>query len=122
MKIYDSTRVDVAEDVTVTREVRGVGLDAQTRCAHYHSPLDVIAIRMKCCDVFYACKDCHLALADHAIEVWPRDEWDQRAVLCGACGHELTIAEYMASGYECPACHAGFNPGCRKHYAFYFGD
>jgi uncharacterized CHY-type Zn-finger protein len=71
--------------------VNGIGLDAQTRCAHYSKPVDVIAIKMKCCDVYYACKDCHDALAGHAIEVWPRSEWDQTAILCGACGTELTI-------------------------------
>ena len=108
---------------TVERpEVYGIGLDAETRCAHYRSALDIIAIRMKCCGLYYACKDCHEAMAGHAIEVWPLDEWDRPAVLCGACGSELTIAQYMASGYECPACGAGFNPGCRKHYRFYFAD
>ena len=101
-------------------EVRGIGLDAQTRCAHYRTPLDIIAIRMKCCGVYYACKDCHEALADHPIEVWRRSEWDQRAVLCGACGSELRIWEYLQSGYRCPACGAEFNPGCRKHYHLYF--
>jgi uncharacterized CHY-type Zn-finger protein len=122
MKIYDPSPSELLSGLALKREVRGVELDAQTRCAHYHSPLDVIAIRMKCCGVFYACKDCHIALADHPIQVWPREEWDQLAVLCGVCGHELTIAEYMASGYACPGCHAAFNPGCRKHYGFYFGD
>ena len=101
-------------------EVRGVELDDETRCAHYHSHLDIIAIKMRCCGVYYACKDCHEALAGHAIEVWPRAEWGEAAVLCGACGHEMSIERYMASGYECPACGAAFNPGCRKHYQFYF--
>jgi uncharacterized CHY-type Zn-finger protein len=101
-------------------EVRGVGLDAQTRCDHYNTPSDIIAIRMKCCGVYYACKDCHEALAGHAIAVWPRAEWDRRAVLCGSCGGELTIREYLASGYQCPACGAAFNPSCRNHYALYF--
>lgn len=104
----------------LTGEVRGIELDAQTRCIHYHSAIDIIAIRMKCCSIYYACKDCHVALADHPIEVWPQREWDQHAVLCGACGNELTIAEYMTSSYECPSCHAKFNPGCRSHYHFYF--
>jgi uncharacterized CHY-type Zn-finger protein len=103
-----------------SHEVRGIGLDAQTRCSHYHSSLDIIAIKMKCCGVYYACKDCHDTLADHTIEVWPQKEWDQHAILCGACGNELTITEYMASGYQCPKCKAAFNPGCRNHYHFYF--
>ncbi|HEY1500323.1 MAG TPA: CHY zinc finger protein [Acidobacteriaceae bacterium] len=103
-------------------EVRGMELDAQTRCAHYRTAFDIIANRMKCCGVYYACKDCHEALAGHPIEVWPRAEWGQRAVLCGACGRELTIEEYMGSGNTCPGCGAGFSPGCRKHYQFYFAS
>jgi uncharacterized CHY-type Zn-finger protein len=102
--------------------VRGVEVDAQTRCVHYHSALDIIAIKMSCCGIYYACKDCHEALADHPIAAWPAAMWDQKAILCGNCGHELGISEYMASGYACPACSAGFNPGCRKHYHFYFGE
>lgn len=101
-------------------EVHGVGLDAQTRCVHYKTDLDIIAIRMRCCGLYYACKDCHDALADHPIEVWTQPEWDQPAVLCGACTQEMSIEQYMASGNRCPACGAAFNPGCRKHYHFYF--
>jgi uncharacterized CHY-type Zn-finger protein len=103
-------------------QVRGVDLDAQTRCAHYRSALDVIAIKMKCCGVYYACKDCHVALVDHPIQVWPRADWDQLAVLCGVCGHEMSIAQYSSSGYACPACGAAFNPNCRKHSSFYFAN
>jgi uncharacterized CHY-type Zn-finger protein len=51
--------------------VKGIDLDPQTCCARYHSTLDIIAIKMKCCGIYYACKDCHDALADHAIQVWP---------------------------------------------------
>jgi uncharacterized CHY-type Zn-finger protein len=102
--------------------VRGIDLDAQTRCLHYHSAADVVAIKMKCCGVYYACKDCHIALAGHAIMVWPGNEWDQQAILCGACGAELTIRAYLDCGPRCPACHAEFNPGCRRHHHFYFDD
>ncbi len=101
-------------------EVRGIDLDAETRCVHYRSELDVVAIRMKCCGVYYACKDCHEALASHPAQVWPRAEWSRKAVLCGACRHEMTIEQYLASGNQCPRCHAAFNPGCRNHYDFYF--
>jgi uncharacterized CHY-type Zn-finger protein len=100
--------------------VIGIDLDPQTRCAHYRSALDIIAIKMKCCGAYYACKDCHDALADHAIEVWPRGEWDQSAVLCGACGAELTIQQYLDCFNKCPHCSSLFNPGCCNHYHFYF--
>jgi uncharacterized CHY-type Zn-finger protein len=106
--------------VTTLPEVRGVNLDPQTRCEHYHGPTDIIAIKMKCCGVYYACKDCHKALADHEVEVWPEREWSQRAVLCGACGTELTIRQYMKSESRCPGCQEQFNPRCRNHYHFYF--
>src|SRR5712672_257392 len=57
-----------------TPEVRGVELDAETRCVHYRSVLDIVAIKMACCGVYWACKDCHEALAGHAIAVWGRGE------------------------------------------------
>jgi uncharacterized CHY-type Zn-finger protein len=101
-------------------EVRGIDVDPQTRCAHFHKPVDIIAIKMKCCGVYYACKDCHVALADHAIKVWPRTEWDHEAVLCGACGSRMTIGGYLKSGYRCPACQAEFNPACHNHHHYYF--
>ena len=101
-------------------DVLGVDLDEQTRCAHYHSGLDVIAIKMACCSNYYACRECHDALADHQATVWATSERDQRAVLCGVCGGELTIQRYLDSGDRCPACGAGFNPGCRLHHHLYF--
>lgn len=101
-------------------KVRGIKLDAQTRCAHYDSPLDIVAIKMKCCATYFACKDCHAALADHPLEPWPREERQQEAVLCGNCGTELIIAAYLESSDRCPACGAPFNPGCRTHREYYF--
>ena len=100
--------------------VNGIDLDPQTRCAHYNQPIDVIAIKMKCCDRYYACKDCHEALAGHDLEVWSREEWDQLAVLCGCCGEELSVRAYLDCGNTCPVCRVRFNPGCRNHYHFYF--
>jgi len=101
-------------------EVRGLDLDPQTRCSHYHGPSDIIAIKMKCCGIYYACRDCHEALAGHPIEVWPESEWGQKAILCGACRAELAISQYLQCGFQCPVCRAAFNPGCRNHYHFYF--
>ncbi len=31
------------------KEVFGVNLDCHTGCAHYHSALDIIAIKFSCC-------------------------------------------------------------------------
>ncbi len=101
-------------------DVRGIDLDSQTRCAHYNSSLDIIAIKMKCCGVYYACKDCHDALASHPAQVWSRVEHNEIAVRCGACGTELRIQQYLECSNECPACGSRFNPECRNHYHFYF--
>lgn len=100
--------------------VHGLSLDPQTRCAHWASPLDIIAIRMACCGAYYACRECHDALAGHTARVWAVEDFDQPAVLCGACGAELTVSEYLACDSRCPRCGAGFNPGCAKHKHLYF--
>jgi uncharacterized CHY-type Zn-finger protein len=102
--------------------VHGLQLDPQTRCAHWASPLDIIAIRMKCCGAYYACRDCHDALAAHPAQVWPLEDFGEPAVLCGACDHQLTVAEYLACESRCPRCGAGFNPGCHKHRRLYFAE
>ena len=99
--------------------VLGPTVDDQTRCIHYRTDLDVIAIRFACCGEYYPCHLCHAETADHPAEQWPLDERDERAVLCGVCKHELTIAEYLLVE-ACPACGAAFNPGCRLHTELYF--
>lgn len=100
--------------------VKGIDLDPQTRCVHYNKPVDIIAIEMKCCGTYYACKQCHDALAGHPIEVWPRSEWERPAVLCGACGVKMSVRQYLKCSSRCPNCGAAFNPGCRNHDHFYF--
>lgn len=100
--------------------VRGLDLDSQTRCAHWHSERDIIAIRMRCCGTYFACRECHDALADHPVQVWPKTEWDQPGVLCGACGLELSVREYLDGDSRCPDCGSAFNPGCKTHHHLYF--
>jgi uncharacterized CHY-type Zn-finger protein len=100
--------------------VRGINLDPQTRCEHYHGPTDIVAIKMKCCGVYYACKDCHAALAEHPMDVWPESDWDQKAILCGACKTQLSIRQYKMSDFSCPVCRERFNPRCKNHDHFYF--
>lgn len=75
---------------------------------------------MKCCGIYYACKDCHDALAGHAAQAWPCAEFDATAILCGACGSEMSVQAYLDCTDACPSCGAGFNPGCRTHRHFYF--
>lgn len=100
--------------------VHGLELDSETRCRHWRSKRDIVAIRMKCCGLYYACKDCHEALAGHPIETWPEAEWGTQAVLCGACGREMSIRDYLGGNDACPNCGARFNPACRHHRHFYF--
>ena len=99
--------------------LRGVGVDDQTRCAHYDGPTDVVALRFACCETFYPCHACHDRAAGHAAEVWPRARFDEPSVLCGVCRAALTAPQYLACGSACPACGAAFNPGCSAHLGLY---
>ena len=103
-------------------EILGVGIDEQTRCAHYNSELDIIAIKFKCCGRWYPCFECHTAIAEHEPAVWPVNQFDEKAILCGACGNQLTINEYLNCGSICPSCERSFNPGCANHYHLYFEE
>ncbi|MFJ3393563.1 CHY zinc finger protein [Leifsonia aquatica] len=97
----------------------GPTVDDQTRCIHYRTELDVIAIRFACCGEYYPCHLCHAEAADHPAQAWPEGSGAERAVLCGVCGIELTIDAYL--GVEgCPTCGAAFNPGCKLHRHLYF--
>ena len=101
-------------------EVNGTGVDQQTRCAHYHKEIDIIAIKFKCCGEWFPCFQCHNENAIHEPNVWTKNERDTKAILCGNCGHQLAIGEYMNCGSICPNCRAAFNPGCALHYGLYF--
>ena len=102
--------------------IKGKLIDDQTRCVHYHSPVDVIAIKFKCCAEYYPCYYCHEEEAGHEARVWNKNEWDTKAILCGVCKTELTINEYLVCADRCPICNASFNPNCNKHYHLYFED
>ena len=119
-----------AFDLSQTREfcrvdvhginVYGINVDARSRCAHYRSTLDIVAIKHHCCGDWYACIECHGALTSHDATVWPKDRFDEDAVLCGSCGARLTINQYLSSSNQCPVCAAAFNPGCSLHHHLYF--
>lgn len=101
-------------------KVKGKTIDDQTRCVHYHSPLDIVAIKFKCCGDYYPCYQCHEETTDHKPLVWKKNEWDTGAILCGVCKKELTINQYLSSNDRCPHCRAAFNPKCSNHYHLYF--
>lgn len=69
----------------------GVAVDAYGRCAHYHSDRDIIANKCATCRRYWACYQCHDALADHPFGRMPLTE---PAVLCGACGTAMTYWQY----------------------------
>ena len=99
--------------------VLGPVVDEMTRCVHYRTEVDIVAIKFACCNEYYPCHRCHEETADHPAQQWKLSERDQEAVLCGACGTELTIASYLATT-ECPNCRSPFNERCRLHTHLYF--
>ncbi|MES2153926.1 MAG: CHY zinc finger protein [bacterium] len=101
-------------------ELRGHPLDPQTRCVHWHGPLDVVAFRFACCDGWWPCHDCHDETAGHKAMPWPKSRHAQPSVICGVCRHEMTVAEYVGCNSRCPVCRAGFNPACKGHWPRYF--
>lgn len=101
-------------------DVHGLALDDQTRCVHYDSTRDIVAIKFRCCDKYYACYSCHEEFEIHSPVRWPKEEFGRGAVLCGACRRELTITAYLSCGFVCPSCGAAFNPGCAGHHHLYF--
>lgn len=101
-------------------EIKGKVIDEETRCEHYKSERDRIAIKFKCCNTYYPCIHCHNETVDHPVERWGKRERQQQAVLCGQCGTKLTIEEYMQANDQCPSCKASFNPGCHLHHHLYF--
>lgn len=101
--------------------VLGPVVDGETRCIHYHLPLDVIAIKFKCCGNYYPCYKCHDLCESHLRKIWPVLELENRkVVLCGCCKRELTFLQYTGSNNDCCFCGARFNPGCSLHYDLYF--
>lgn len=101
--------------------VHGVEVDGHTRCAHYRSEVDVVALRLRCCNLWYPCHLCHAALQEHEIEPWPADAEQMPAVLCGVCTTTLSISTYRRVT-SCPECAAPFNPGCALHHEIYFAS
>ena len=100
-------------------QVYGLTVDDQTRCVHYATPLDIVALKFGCCERYYPCFHCHDETADHQRQPWPVHRAAEPAVLCGACKAELVTGQYMHADH-CPECGETFNPGCSAHYGIYF--
>ena len=93
---------------------------SKTRCQHYHSERDIIAIKFKCCQKFYACILCHNSCEDHEPITWKLTEFDEEAIFCGNCNSLLSIQRYLDCNSVCPVCCADFNSRCSNHYHYYF--
>lgn len=94
----------------------GLGLDAQSRCQHYHSQLDIASLKCSYCERYYACYRCHDALESHTFKATLSSE--PYPVLCGVCLSYLTLKDYKNG--TCPVCQSAFNPACYLHDAIYF--
>ncbi|MGG3798866.1 CHY zinc finger protein [Metabacillus fastidiosus] len=101
------------------KKIYGSLVDNETRCKHYHSEKDIIAIKFKCCQKYYPCYKCHEECEDHPISVWGKEEFDEFAIICGVCKKEYKISEYFHIN-GCIHCGSQFNEGCSKHYHLYF--
>ena len=101
-------------------KIHGRLTDDQTRCAHYHTALDIVAIQFKCCERYYACYECHEESESHDPMRWVTADLGQRALFCGACKSTLTITDYLTCDFTCTSCRSPFNPGCANHTDRYF--
>lgn len=101
-------------------EILGKLVDKKTRCEHYNSELDIIAIKLKCCNKYYACFYCHIEMENHPPLIWAKDEYQTKAIKCGECKSEISISDYLSCGNACPICKSMFNPKCSNHYHYYF--
>jgi uncharacterized CHY-type Zn-finger protein len=104
------------------QKIYGLQIHASTRCLHYHRDLDIIAIKFKCCQHYYACYLCHLALSDHPVERWQPQDLHKKLILCGFCGIEFTLEQYLTSQHQCSNCQSHFNPRCKLHWNLYFEE
>ncbi len=95
-------------------KVYGSFIDKDTRCKHYYSPSDIMAIKFKCCNKYYPCYKCHNEHKSHPIQRWAEDEFDEKAIMCQ---YEMSIYDYMMFE-RCPPCGAQFNSRCKFSLPF----
>ncbi|CAH1850663.1 CHY zinc finger protein [Convivina intestini] len=99
------------------KTIYGLDLDQQGRCHHYHQANDIAALKCTQCQQYYACYQCHNALADHLfVACDPND----LPVLCGVCQQLMNYNQYVTG--VCPSCQSAFNPKCSLHRDIYFKE
>ena len=79
----------------MTSQINGLLVDDQSRCQHYHSPLDIVALKCFECQKYYACYQCHDRLEAHIYRAYPCQLKQDKVLICGVCRHEMTIEEYQ---------------------------
>ena len=99
-------------------KVYGSLIDNETRCIHYHTFLDIIAIKFKCCEKYYPCYQCHNEHESHNIQRWSAEEFHKRRYFVEFVKMN-SIHDYMMTE-TCPNCQAHFNSRCKFHYHLYF--
>lgn len=99
--------------------IKGINVDYQGRCQHWHSAVDIVANLCAKCKCFYACYECHDVMNLHKFEPMSINN-EERAVMCGVCNYQMTVWSYQHSNYQCPNCHHAFNQRCSLHNNTYF--
>lgn len=103
-----------------TIQVFGSIYDNETRCTHWHTDKDIIALKFACCGKYWPCYQCHNSCMEGPLRKYAVVESAVKVVLCGSCAEEMTFQEYIDCDYACKKCHGEFNPGCKLHYGIYF--
>ena len=57
---------------------------------HYQTPLDIIAISLNVAQILSVLQMSH-EHESHNIQRWSIDQFNERAILCGVCHHELIL-------------------------------
>lgn len=101
--------------------MKGLEVDSKSRCKHWHSEVDIVSLRFPKDEVFYPCYECYEAIHQKLPPKWKKENFDEAlAILCGNCGTAMHVSTYLNAANTCPTCQHPFNPGCAKHYPYYF--
>ena len=99
----NETKETTVEEENVPKYV-GVEIEThrESRCKHYHSKLDVLALESSCCNKFYSCVKCHDEMENHAMIPWDSDtSLNRHALLCGVCEKTFSIRTWDMYNYIC---------------------
>ncbi|CCC71641.1 hypothetical protein NCAS_0H03310 [Naumovozyma castellii] len=108
--------------------IHGDLIDNESRCTHWHSNLDIISLKFKCCPgIYWACYQCHQEQTTHPLQKFDLIlDKDVPVIICGHCYQQMTFDQYQhfnaKNQLSCSHCNALFNPGCQLHYHLYFDN